>query len=108
MTLASSDVPVVTARSDGGLQIFGAPLVTTEFCQTLGTVGDLILGNWSQYVEGYMAQANATSVHVRYVNAEQCFRFMLRCDGAPWWRSALTPRYSATTVSPFVTLAERA
>ena len=109
MTLTDGRTAAVTAwpGPEGGLALLGRPLILSEFTQTLGTVGDIVLGNWSQYVEGYMQQATAASVHVRYANAEQAFRFMLRCDGAPWWRSALTPRYSATTLSPFIVLAAR-
>lgn len=88
--------------------LLGRPIFYSEFCATLGTVGDLILGNWSQYLEGlYQPLQSAESVHVRFLNHERAFKFWLRNAGAPWWRSALTPNKSTTTLSPFVTLATR-
>jgi hypothetical protein len=32
----------------------------------------------------------------------------MRNDGRSWWRSALTPRKSSDTLSPFVVIAARA
>jgi len=43
-------------------------------------------------------------MHVRFVNRESAFLAYERNAGAPWWRAALTPNQSATTLSPFVTL----
>uniref|UniRef100_A0A6M3KC66 Putative capsid protein n=1 Tax=viral metagenome TaxID=1070528 RepID=A0A6M3KC66_9ZZZZ len=88
--------------------LFGRPLFFTEYCQTLGDLGDILLGDWSQYLEGTLQNAEgAESIHVRFVENETCFRFTMRNAGAPWWRAKLTPKYSATTLSPFVTLAAR-
>ena len=47
-------------------------------------------------------------MHVRFENHEQVFKFWTENAGAPWWRSALTPKNGANTLSPFVTLAARA
>lgn len=87
--------------------LLGRPLIFTEFCKTLGTVGDLVLGNWSEYLEGiYQPLQSAESIHVRFVNHERAFKFWLRNAGVPWWKSALTPK-NGDTLSPFVTLATR-
>ena len=65
-------------------------------------------GVWSQYLEGYRQDMQmAESIHVRFLNHENTFKFWVRNDGAPWWRSALTPHKSSDTLSPFVTLAAR-
>lgn len=89
--------------------LIGLPVIMTEYTKTIGTVGDIILGNWSQYIQGVRSTlTGAESVHVRFTTAERCFRFMMRIGGACWWRSALTPKNSTTTLSPFVTLATRA
>lgn len=86
----------------------GRPLFFTEFCAALGTVGDLILGNWSEFIEGtYQPLQQAESIHVRFLNNERAFKFWLRNAGMPWWRTALTPK-NGSTLSPFVTLATRA
>ncbi len=85
--------------------LMGRPLFYSEYMQSLGTVGDLLLINWSQYLEGtYQPLQSAESIHVRFVNNERAFRFTARNDGAPWWRSALTPRHGST-LSPYVALA---
>jgi HK97 family phage major capsid protein len=87
-------------------RILGRPCFFSESAETLGTKGDISLVNWSQYLEGlYQPLQSAESMHVRFVNHERAFKFWLRNAGAPWWRSALTPRESATTLSPIVTLA---
>lgn len=88
--------------------LLGRPVFFTEFASTIGDVGDLILVNPTQYLEGlYQPLQSAESVHVRFINHERTMKFWVRNAGAPWWRSALTPNKSATTLSPIVTLAAR-
>lgn len=88
--------------------LYGRPIFFSEFASTLGDVGDLNLVVMSQYLEGiYTPLQSAESVHVRFLNHERTFKFWTRNAGAPWWRSPLTPAKSATTLSPFVTLAAR-
>jgi HK97 family phage major capsid protein len=90
-------------------RLLGRPAYPTEFCQTVGTTGDLILGVWDEYLEGtYEPLQSAESVHVRFVNHERTFKFWMRNAGRVWWRTPLTPRRSASTLSPFVALATRA
>lgn len=98
-----------SARVDRPNILLGRPLVFSEYAATLGDVGDIVLCNWSQYLEGlYQPLRSAESIHVRFVNHERAFKFWLRNDGAPWWRVPLTPKNSSVTMSPFLTLAERA
>ena len=88
--------------------LLGRPIYYTEYCKTLGDKGDIVLGNWTQYLEGlYQPLQSAESVHVRFLNNERTFRLSLRNAGAPWWRTALTPKNSSNTLSPFVVLDER-
>ena len=88
--------------------LLGRPLVFSEYCQTLGTAGDVLLVNPTEYLEGtYQAMQSAESIHVRFVNNERVFKFWMRNDGRPWWKSALTPAYSSNTLSPFVVCATR-
>jgi HK97 family phage major capsid protein len=97
---------VVPDRPD---MLLGRPIVFSEYAETLGDKGDLILANWSQYLEGtYQGMQQAASIHVRFLNHEQTFKFWMRNDGRSWWRTALTPRKGASTLSPFVTLDARA
>jgi HK97 family phage major capsid protein len=88
--------------------LMGRPVVPAEYCQTVGTVGDIILADMSQYQmieKGGIQQAS--SIHVQFVYDETVFRFVYRCDGESKWNSALTPKNGTNTVSPFVALASR-
>lgn len=87
--------------------LLGKPIFYTEHLPAKGEEGDIILVDWSQYLEGlYQPLQSAESVHVRFLNHERAFKFWLRNAGAPWWRSPLTP-HKGDTLSPIVTLAER-
>jgi hypothetical protein len=67
-----------------------------------------MLVNWQEYVEGFRGGMEfAESIHVRFEYNERTFRFMAACGGAPWWDTVLTPKHSASTLSPFVALAAR-
>jgi HK97 family phage major capsid protein len=89
--------------------IKGRPVIPIEQCQTLGTTGDIILADMSQYVLIDKDSVDAqVSLHVRFLYDEQVFRFVYRVNGAPWWTSPLTPYKGSNTQSPFITLATRA
>lgn len=91
--------------------LFGKPLIFTEQCQTLGTVGDIINVDWSQYLVGQKSGGNvqfASSIHLKFDYDQTAFRFIFRVDGQPWWPAPLTTRYSSATMSPFIALATRA
>lgn len=88
--------------------LLGRPIFYTEYASTVGDVGDLILGNWSQYMDGeYQPIQGAESIHVRFLNNERALRFTKRDCGAPSWRVPLTPNKSTNKLSPFVVLAAR-
>ena len=85
----------------------GRPLLFTEFAETLGTEGDLLLIVPSEYLIGtYQSEQFAESMHVRFAAAENAYRFYRRNDGQWWWTTALTPK-KGSTLSPVVTLATR-
>lgn len=89
--------------------LLGRPVIFDENCATLGDAGDILLINWQEYLEGMLGGATfMESIHVRFVYNERAFRFTVYNDGQPWWRSALTPKKSSTTLSPYVALAARA
>lgn len=89
--------------------IMGRPVMPVEFCQTLGTVGDIILADLSQYVTLRKGETQQeTSIHVAFTTAEQAFRVIFRVDGQVWWTSSLQPKNGSNTLSPFVALATRA
>jgi HK97 family phage major capsid protein len=100
----------VTYDAQGIMRIKGAPVVEIEQCETLGTVGDIILADWSQYVSADKGDIlEAMSIHVDFIYDQELYRFIYYFDGQPRWSSALTPyKGNGNTVSPFVALASRA
>lgn len=90
--------------------LFGRPVRAIEQAATLGTEGDIILADMSQYeMIDKGGTQTATSIHVRFLQDETVFRFVYRVDGQPMWTSALTPyKGGGNTQSPFITLAVRA
>lgn len=110
MTVGTGGVPVwmSTARMDIPTDmLLGRPLVFTEYCSALGTVGDIVCVNWNEYLEGTLTPLqSAESMHVRFVNHERTYKFWMENAGQPWWRSALAPK-NGDTLSPIVRLATR-
>ena len=89
--------------------LFGRPIVPLEFCETLGTKGDIILGDFSEYMivqKGGMEVAE--SMHVKFLTDEMAYRFITRVDGQPMHNEPITPLKGSNTLSPFVMLAARA
>jgi len=115
ITVGTGGIPVyLPANGAAGSPygtLFGRPVIPIENCATLGTVGDIILADMTQYLLGQKTNGidAQTSMHVKFTTDEMAFRFKLRVDGQPWWSSTLTPyKGSSNTVSPFVALATRA
>jgi len=90
--------------------LMGRPLIFTEHCQTLGTKGDIYLADFSQYLLGQKKGRGIkadSSIHLKFDYDQTAFRFTFRVDGQPWLPSAITPRYSSDTLSPFIAIAAR-
>ena len=87
--------------------LLGREMVVTEYASPLGTEGDLMLADFSQYtlVDKNGTQA-ATSMHVAFLTDEMVFRITYRVDGRPMWTQPLTPA-KGLTKSPFITLGPR-
>lgn len=90
--------------------LLGRPVIPTQACQELGDLGDIMLVDLSQYMllqksTGLRAD---TSIHLWFDYATTAYRFIWRVGGRPWWSAAADPRDGSSTVSPFVSLAERA
>lgn len=88
--------------------IMGRPVLASEYAQTVGDEGDIMLLDFSEYqmIEKGGMQSSS-SIHVRFVYDETVFRFVYRVDGISKWNSALTPFNSTITQSPFITLEAR-
>ena len=87
----------------------GKPVIPIEQCQALGTAGDIILADMSQYVFAYRELQTAMSIHVYFTTDRSLFRFVMRVDGQPKLASAITPYKggSSNSLSDFVTLETR-
>ena len=88
--------------------MFARPVIPTEYNASIGDLGDILLGDFSQYLlidKGSMQ--SAASVHVRFVYDEMTYKFTYRVDGQPVWDKPLTPYKGTNTLSPFVTLEAR-
>jgi len=115
LAVGTGGVPVYLPANQAAGQPFdtllGKPLIFTEHCQKLGDKGDIFFVDWSEYLLGQkrgQGIQTATSIHLKFDYDQTAFRFVFRVDGQPWWKAALTPRYSSDTLSPYVTLAARA
>jgi HK97 family phage major capsid protein len=91
--------------------LMGRPIVPLEQSETLGTAGDIMVGDFGKgYIfidKGVMKQD--LSIHVRFKYDEQVFRFVYRCDGQPALAKAITPLKggAANALGHFVKLALR-
>ena len=113
LAVGTGGAPVFLANIASGLQptLLGRPIIWSPHNQTVGDKGDIILADFSQYVtitKAGQGMQTATSIHLKFLEDETIFRFVIRFDGQPWWASAITPKHGSSTVSPFVTLNERA
>jgi len=103
-------VPVyLPATSMGSLSTLkGRPIIETDHCAALGTVGDINFVDLSDYMmifKGGLQQDY--SIHVQFLTAQNCFRFMFYANGMPKRTNSLTIKNSANPRSSCVKLATR-
>ena len=85
--------------------ILGIPLYFSEHVATLGSVGDIGLYDFDQYLIGDRKGLKVDrSIEYRFNTDETTWRFVKRVDGQPLVDAAFTPK-RGTTKSPFVCLA---
>lgn len=90
--------------------LFGRPIKWTEQNAAPGTKGDIVFANLNQYLIGQKGAARLdVSMHVRFLNDEQCFRAVQRVGGSPLPASVITPKRGSADykLSPFIVLAAR-
>jgi HK97 family phage major capsid protein len=83
------------------------PVELCEHTAALGGTGDILLADFSQYLLAEREPNLLSSIHVRFLTDESAFKLRYRVDGAPAWKTTITPDNSANTQSPFVTLGAR-
>lgn len=89
--------------------ILGRPAIPVEQCAAIGTEGDIIFFDPSQYIVGEKGGLQAaSSIHVAFTTDQTAFRWTFRCNGQPIWHNYITPYKGSNYLSPYVTLAARA
>jgi HK97 family phage major capsid protein len=87
----------------------GRPVIPTQACNTLGSLGDIILVDLKQYMTAFKAGGvkSDVSIHLWFDYDVTAYRFVLRIAGQPWWATYITPLSGSNYLSWAVTLAER-
>jgi len=100
-------IPVLS-ESGGRFTMLTKPVIFTEKTEPLGTKGDIMLVDLSQYAIGMRKDARfEKSIHVYFQTDRPVYRLITRCDGQSLWDEVLTLEDGTNTVSPYVTLAAR-
>ena len=89
--------------------LYGLPVIISPYCKTLGDKGDIYLADMSQYAFAQLGTSFAESMHLYFSTDAMAYRITTRLDGQPLWKTSIyTVNNSSHTMSPFITLAERA
>jgi HK97 family phage major capsid protein len=94
---------------DGGV-FLGRPLMFNEHCQTLGTVGDIVVADLSGYALATKTGGGidfAASIHLFFDQNLTAFRWIFRIGGQPYLSAPVSPAKGSNTKSHFVALANR-
>jgi HK97 family phage major capsid protein len=106
--VGGSAVPIVTKNADGSMEMLTLPIIFSEKLAALGTQGDLLLADFSQYSIGIRREIRLEkSLHAGFSTDSTFFRLSARVDGQGTWKTALTPAKGANSLSWAVTLAAR-
>lgn len=88
--------------------LFGRPIIPTQACQTLGTVGDIIFWAPQEYLTVTKGGIRSdVSIHLWFDYDTTAYRFIYRLAGQPWLSTTITPLNGSTTMSSIVSLATR-
>lgn len=101
-----SVVPVMT-ESNGEFRILTRPVIFTEKVQALGTKGDIILADFSQYAIGLRKEVSLDKSNAPgWTEDLTDYRTIIRVDGQGTWNKPITPQHG-DTLSWCVTLEAR-
>ncbi len=114
ITMVLNNYPIYTppgaiANAPAGM-LLGRPIKITQHAKTLGDKGDIQFVDWKMYrtITKRGGIETATSMHLYFDAGAMAFRATFRVDGQPAISSAITPANGSNSLSPFVTLDERA
>jgi len=108
--VGTGGVPVyLPATQQGSIDTLrGRAIVESDHCSALGAAGDINFVDLSQYMLAYKGGVDAaTSIHVQFLTAENCFRFIFRANGMPKRNKSLTIKNSSKPRSSYIALAAR-
>lgn len=119
-SMAISSFPVTVNLQNGGLAgpvtstLLNRPLIESELCAPLGSVGDIWYIDPKQYKAITQSLVREDiSMHVEFMTDQQCLRFIVRFGGSPLLPTPITPfkapgaATTPVTQSGFVKLAAR-
>ena len=88
-------------------RLAGLPLMVSEHCPEAGSVGDILLADFSRYIVARKEAKSDVSIHVNFLSDQEVLRFVLRVDGQPLDQSPVVPLHGTISTSPFVAVAAR-
>ncbi|WBU27580.1 phage major capsid protein [Rhodopseudomonas palustris] len=91
----------------GSRLLLQMPVELCEYTSPIGSSGDLMLCDFSQYLLIKNDPQMLSSIHVSFDTDETAFKTRYRVDGQPAWATPITPKNSDNTQSPFIALGER-
>lgn len=89
--------------------LLGRDVMVTDFNETVGDKGDIVLIDWGMYrtITKSGGMETATSMHFWFDRGLTAFRTAFRIDGQPAIQSPVTPNKGSNSMSPIVTLEAR-
>lgn len=89
--------------------LYGRPVVTSEAMPALGSAGDIILADMSQYLSVVKGSGirQDVSIHLWFDYDVTAFRFVMRVGGQPWWNAAIARTGGQSSRGFFIALGAR-
>jgi HK97 family phage major capsid protein len=82
------------------MTLFGKPILFTEKTPTLGTKGDVMLVDFSQYAIGLRQEVIVdSSLSPGWTQDKTSYRVIVRVDGIGTWNEAIAPFSGGNTLS---------
>lgn len=113
LLFATSATNSVIYKPEGGRfgygTLLGRDVMVTDFNETVGDKGDIVLVDWGMYRTITKAGGieTATSMHFWFDRGLTAFRTLFRIDGQPAIQAPVTPNKGSNSLSPIVTLDAR-
>lgn len=113
LVFATGQTNGVIYKPEGGRfgygTLLGRDVMVTDFNETVGDKGDIVLADWGMYRTITKAGGieTATSMHFWFDRGITAFRAVFRIDGQPAITSPVMPNKGANSLSPIVTLDAR-